>query len=360
MPLKFLNQDGTGFASDAVAALEYARQKGAQLSNNSWGSAANNQTLAQSIAQAAQEGHIFVAAAGNNYGNNNDLAPIYPAAYSSDNIIAVTATDEFDRLTNFANIGPASVDLAAPGYAIFSTLPGGQYGYLSGTSMAAPQVAGAICLLWSARPNLSYQGVINRLIRNTRSLENLQGKCLSSGRLDARRALERPLLYQKWYPLSGPIAQMDASVWRSQIQLLLQKQDSLHHLRFGLDGQLLDSRSLYTGIGGSGVGTAAEFLFYEVPALGGNPNLLAQRYDQSHMLDFESNFGGAQNERFLAATANQAGRVWHASLSNSFGTRDLYLVSMDSASIYWERPFPLATNQELGGLLRPSKIGFKI
>ncbi|MEL6588907.1 MAG: T9SS type A sorting domain-containing protein, partial [Bacteroidota bacterium] len=141
------------------------------------------------------------------------------------------------------------------------------------------------------------------------------------------------------------------SVWRSQIQLLLQKQDSLHHLRFGLDGQLLDSRSLYTGIGGSGVGTAAEFLFYEVPALGGNPNLLAQRYDQSHMLDFESNFGGAQNERFLAATANQAGRVWHASLSNSFGTRDLYLISMDSASIYWERPFPLATNQELGGLL---------
>jgi hypothetical protein len=90
MILRFLGPDG-GTTSDAIASLQYAVANGATVSNNSWGGGPYSQALYDAIKAAGDAGHIFVAAAGNSY-NNNDTFPRYPASYDLDNIIAVAAT----------------------------------------------------------------------------------------------------------------------------------------------------------------------------------------------------------------------------------------------------------------------------
>ena len=179
MALKFLDQSGKGYTSDAIAALDYAVQQGAHLSNHSWGGAATSQALQLAVDQAELQGHVMVAAAGNNFGNDNDIAPLYPASYSNDNIIAVGASTDRDSLASFSNIGGQSVDLFAPGKGIYSTLPGNAYGYLSGTSMAAPMVSGAIALLFSRQGILSPISTKTNLFSSTKSIQGLQNKSLS-------------------------------------------------------------------------------------------------------------------------------------------------------------------------------------
>jgi subtilisin family serine protease len=97
----------------------------------------------------------LVASAGNNYGQNNDVTPSYPGSYDCPNIIAVMSTTRNDTVSDFSNYGPTTVDLAAPGSSIYSCLPGGGYGYKSGTSMAAPHVSGACALLLGRNPDLT-------------------------------------------------------------------------------------------------------------------------------------------------------------------------------------------------------------
>ena len=119
MPLKFLGADGSGYTSDAILAIEYAKKMGVKITNNSWGGADYDQALKDAIDQANM---LFVAAAGND-GLNNDQQPGYPASYDSPNIISVAAIDNSGKLADFSNYGASSVDIAAPGTNIFSTVP---------------------------------------------------------------------------------------------------------------------------------------------------------------------------------------------------------------------------------------------
>jgi subtilisin family serine protease len=185
MPLKFLSSSGSGYTSDAVSAILYANANGANVISNSWGGSGYSTTLKNAIDASPA---VVVCAAGNS-GVNADTAPMYPAAYSSANIISVAATDSRDLKASFSNYGVTSVDVAAPGVSIYSTLKGGSYGSMSGTSMATPHVAGLAGLLKAGNPALSNLEIKNLILSNCDVLPSLQGKVLTSGRINAYKAL---------------------------------------------------------------------------------------------------------------------------------------------------------------------------
>jgi len=124
MPLRFLGVNGTGTTANAVAAILYANANGAHVINNSWGGTGFSTPLKEAIDASSA---VVVCAAGNGgldgIGDDNDSTPFYPASYDSANIIAVAATDNNDVLASYSNFGLTSVDLAAPGHIIYSSLP---------------------------------------------------------------------------------------------------------------------------------------------------------------------------------------------------------------------------------------------
>src|SRR5262249_32239725 len=150
--------NGGGDLARAVGALNFAVTHGATISNNSWGGGHHSQALFDAIRNTRLMGHIVVAAAGNN-GTHNYLLAHYPANFSRilDNVITVAATDQNDRLAGFSNFGRNTVQLAAPGVNILSTLPNNAYGAKSGTSMATPFVTGVIALLEDLHPDWNYR-----------------------------------------------------------------------------------------------------------------------------------------------------------------------------------------------------------
>ncbi len=208
MPVKFLNAAGSGFTVDAVAALNYAVTMGARISNNSWSGADNNPALGDAIRSAGARGHLYVAAAGNNSRDVGQL-PVYPAAFSADNTITVAATDRNDVLAPFSNWG-AAIDLAAPGVNVLSTLPGGSYGLLSGTSMATPYVAGTAALLWASDPSLTVAEVKQRILGGADPIGLVAGNASrpikTNARLDAANALRPDLSWDGLTPPAGGVA----------------------------------------------------------------------------------------------------------------------------------------------------------
>jgi subtilisin family serine protease/subtilisin-like proprotein convertase family protein len=183
MPLKFLDSQGSGYLSDAVRAVDYARVNGAKIINASFGGGGFSSAMQTAIQRFQQAGGIFVAAAGNE-GVNNAATASYPANYALPNVISVAASTSTNALASFSNYG-SNVDIAAPGQNILSTLPGGRYGSLSGTSMAAPHVAGALALLWGQSPSLSATELISLVMSNTDSV--LVGKTIH-GKLNLGKA----------------------------------------------------------------------------------------------------------------------------------------------------------------------------
>ena len=204
MPLRFLGPSGSGATSDAIDALYYAlglRQRGVnvRVTNNSWGGAGNEQALEAAISANATGGILFAAAAGN-YGTDNDASPFYPASYPESNIIAVAATDSSDGLAYFSQYGLTSVDLGAPGVSIFSTLPNGQYGLNSGTSMATPHVSGVLALMASLSPDSDAATLRHALLAGVDRVPSLTTRTVSGGRLNAFGAI-RQLAHIEHTPL---------------------------------------------------------------------------------------------------------------------------------------------------------------
>lgn len=187
MPLRFLGPQG-GPTSAAISALQYAIAQNVKVSNNSWGGGAYSQALVDAIQQAAGIGHIFVASAGND-GFDTDATPKYPSSYANWNIISVAATTNQDLLASFSNFGATTVDIGAPGFDVASTYMGNQYWWMSGTSMAAPHVAGVVALLQGSEPGLSAQQVIDRIYDSARPLAALNGITTTGRMLNAEAAL---------------------------------------------------------------------------------------------------------------------------------------------------------------------------
>lgn len=202
MPLKGLDASGDGNLFEIAAAYTYAIKNGARVINASYAYPQNCSFVAQSqteldVLTSARDAGVLVVAAAGNFGCNNDLNPVYPGGYDLDNILSVAATDPKDEMPSWSNYGPTSVDLGAPGVNIYSTVIKNisglgrlnQYDFLSGTSMAAPQVSGAAALLWSLNPQLNYRQIREAILWYVDRIPSLQDKVASNGRLNIGRAI---------------------------------------------------------------------------------------------------------------------------------------------------------------------------
>jgi len=230
MALKAMGPNG-GYISRAIAGLFYAVWHGADISNHSYSTGGDAPDFAEVIQLAGAFGHLVVAAAGNNglnldgrsgpgfdvtqttngrgtstfamdadattaetmfipadQGGGSGTAS-YPASYPFDNVVSVAAVDQSGNLASFSNYGALSVDVAAPGVGILSTTPGSGYGAMSGTSMAAPHVAGVAALLRSAVPGLSPSMIRLALIDSAHPGYGLAGLMVSGGTVDAFEAI---------------------------------------------------------------------------------------------------------------------------------------------------------------------------
>jgi Subtilase family len=203
MPLKFLNAAGSGTTADAVSAVLYAAQNGADVMNNSWAGGDYSQALADAITVADQHNSLFVAAAGND-GSDNDAEPTYPASYELPNVVAVAATDSGDNLAYFSNFGEQSVDLGAPGVNVYSTWAGGGYQSISGTSMATPHVAGAAALAKAEFPSATAAGLKALLLDSVDPDPALDGVTTTGGRLNVANAVACNASPQVWIDSPGP------------------------------------------------------------------------------------------------------------------------------------------------------------
>lgn len=196
LPVKWLDSNGNGSTSQLIAALDWvirAKQAGVNVrvvnDSATYKGTAYSQALSDEIDALGANDILFVTAAGNTGDNNDDPAVgRYPCRYGRANEICVTASNQFDKLPSWANYGANTVDLAAPGDNIYSTLRNGTYGFVSGGSMASPQVAGAAALVLS----LGYRSAIdvkNDLLQSVDVLPSLSGLVRTGGRLDVCKAI---------------------------------------------------------------------------------------------------------------------------------------------------------------------------
>lgn len=191
MPIKVQRADQCGTRSldgSWPFAITYAAANGARVSNCSFGSSSFSQAQFDIILAVQAAGHLVIAAAGND-NVNIDATPQYPAAYTLGNIIAVAAVDQAGARASFSNYGATSVDLGAPGVGIWSVSIFGDVSEKSGTSMAAPHVAGAAALMLGRAPYLTWDQARLRLLDSVIGTPSMQGLTTTGGRLYVPRAL---------------------------------------------------------------------------------------------------------------------------------------------------------------------------
>lgn len=189
MALRFIGPNG-GTTSDAIRVINYSRLNGAHIINASWGGGGYSEGLANAI-KACYAADIPVVAAAGNFTRDNDTIIHYPSGYHTPNVVAVASSDANDELSFFSNYGNTFVDLAAPGADIWSCgiASDSDYRYLSGTSMAAPHVTGALALAKAHYPGESFVDLIVRLYNSVDTRPSLNRKVSTGGRLNLYRLL---------------------------------------------------------------------------------------------------------------------------------------------------------------------------
>lgn len=165
MPLKIHGgEKASGSVANAIKAIKYAVMMEADICNISWGSSSITSSITTLDQTILESDLLFVAAAGNT-GSDNDQVPMYPASFRHDNVISVTFVNQYGFLTSNSNFGSDSVDIAAPGTNICSTIVG-DYSHMSGSSMAVPYVSTIAALIYSCYNNL-YPATVRELILST-------------------------------------------------------------------------------------------------------------------------------------------------------------------------------------------------
>ncbi|WP_204104620.1 MULTISPECIES: S8 family serine peptidase [Spirulina sp. CCY15215] len=281
---------------DAIAqSIHYATDNEANIINASLGGNIYSQLEYDAISYANNNGVLLVAAAGNDT-EDNDSISFYPANYNLPNIISVAATDNKDNLAYLSNFGANTVDLAAPGTQILSTLPGNSYGGRDGTSMATPYVAGAAALLLAENPTLSVSALKGLLTTGIDPLNSLQGKTISEGRLNVHKALETIDLNLEWSEQIGTSSSDGA--WA-----------------IAVDGQ---GNIFLAGETSGDLGAANA----------GDTDIWLSKYDRNRNLQWTQQIGTSQDERIEKITVDSAGNVYMtgfawASLEGNYGSSDI-------------------------------------
>ncbi len=216
MPLRFLGEDGSGDLNNAIKAIDFAVEKGAQIISASWGAAVPRSTAApllEAIKRADDKGVIFIAAAAND-GKNNDNVEMYPANNGFPNSITVAASGSSDAKPSWSNYGTATVHVASPGENIMSTLPGNKYGNLSGTSMATPLVSGLVALMKAQDPSLT-GAQVRAILQTTGAKVSIETAC--NCRVDAFEAVDTVMAKKMTLvPAAAtiePSSSLNLSVW---------------------------------------------------------------------------------------------------------------------------------------------------
>jgi subtilisin family serine protease len=190
MACKFLDSSGGGYTSDGVECLEFALAKGARVINASYSGDYFSQAEYEAIKSLRDHGVLFVTSSGND-GRNTDAFPSYPSSIDLHNVIAVAATDRTDNLESSSNYGAASVHLGAPGVDIFSCdiTSDSAYATYTGTSLAAPHVAGAAALILAKYPAATETELRRRILNGAVPLASLTNKTVTGGRLNVLNSL---------------------------------------------------------------------------------------------------------------------------------------------------------------------------
>ena len=177
------------YASDSAFfdSLNYAIDKGAKISSNSWGNNVSvNRTMEYVWDRVLKNNldHLFVAAAGNDNRRINDDYKPMACGLKEPNLLCVAASTVYDEKSEFSNYGPEYVHVFAPGSRILSTIPGSRYTYMSGTSMACPMVSGLAALIMSMRDGMSAEEVRKVIEANVRVKPEYSTYVSTSGLID--------------------------------------------------------------------------------------------------------------------------------------------------------------------------------
>lgn len=192
MPIKYFSETNSGMTNvlNTAKSIHYAIDHGAKIINYSGGGPAFSREEFLAIQRAESAGILFVSAAGNEH-QNTDLRSNYyfPASYRLSNMISVASTDMYNYLLPSSNWGKHTVDVAGPGQNIWSTLPDGRYGYMTGTSQATAFVSGVAVLLLAQNPKLTPQEIKSIILNSADQFPQLSDRLVSGGRVNAYSAL---------------------------------------------------------------------------------------------------------------------------------------------------------------------------
>lgn len=189
MAVKGLDDNGDGTFASLFGAIDYAISKGAKISSNSWGGGGNDGgTLANVLSN--NPGHLFIAASGNEGEQITESNSKVTCSTNAVNQICVGSTTDQDAKSWFSNYGLPYVHVMAPGSQILSTLPNSEYGRLSGTSMACPQVSGLAALMATMRDNLTPEQMKQLIEDNVQPKTQYASDVTTSGLIDVLKTIQ--------------------------------------------------------------------------------------------------------------------------------------------------------------------------
>jgi thermitase len=199
MAIRTVPDDADELDSNIVEAYLYAAKNGARLINCSFGKEINEggMVVRDTINEIGKKYNtLVIASAGNDSSgpfawHNNDSSPKYPAAFDSENLLVIASTTSSGSLSTFSNIGIKTVDIAAPGSNIYSTIIGNKYGMASGTSMASPNITGVAAMVLGYYPKLSATELKSLLMKSATPVAAFKNQIVSGGRVNLKAALAK-------------------------------------------------------------------------------------------------------------------------------------------------------------------------